>query len=316
MKFLVALLLILLVGCRTPQDTSPAPINNNKMTQEMSSCGKQEVGLLGCFFNEKLEGSLVIPLWYKGEYQIKSERCGFLENKRYEGSQKIEVTYDELLRNKPEEDPTCLYNIKVFIDKFDNGFEGFFLLEKGDVKALQFDYQNTRYTGYAGIQLKETLSAPNHRLSFETNGSGRILWRGCELKGTKQYTDKPSIAFSEIFNGTLVPSVSCVMTVGLIPDDINEPVELAKVHFNVFEKTVVDLAEPAIEYRKGKLIVRADSLVAGIGIGDEYDIKTGGRRKKWSRDVPFDEVVDVRIMTSNGRFMLLKVKNGEVLWVK
>lgn len=314
MKFLV-LLLLLLVGCRTPQDTTPAPINNNKMTQEMSSCGKQEVGLLGCFYDKEQTGSLVIPLWYKGEYQIQSERCGYFKNERYDGSQKLEINYQELLASKPSQEKTCLYNIKVFIDKFDNGFEGFFLLDKGDIKPLEFHLVNKVYSGHAAIQVKEG-TVLNQELIANASTPGTIFWAGCKKNGEKQYVANPKIVLEEVIKDVVTASNSCILTVGLIPDDINLPVELGKLQLNIFEKTVVALSEPTVEQRRSKLTVKADSIVAAIGINDYVSIKSGSGKKRLTRRVNTDEEVDVRVLTSNGRFLLLKVKNGSVLWVK
>jgi hypothetical protein len=315
MKFILSLLLLILVGCTTPQDQTPPPINNNKMTLEMQSCNKQEVGLLGCFYDESKEGQLVIPLWYKGEYQIQSERCGFLQNERFEGTQKAVITYQELLAGTPDQEKSCLFNIKVFIDKFDNGFEGFFLLEKGDIKALQFKLVNQDYVGYAGIQIKEGTSLLQS-IAVKANEPGTIFWEGCKKDGERKYESNPQITLDEVINDVTIPSNSCVLTVGLIPNDVHKPVELGKVHINIYEKTVVSLSKPSLEYDNDKLTVRAEKLVAGIGIGDSWTIKTGNGNKKYSRKVSQDKEVDVRIMTSNGRFMLLKVKNGEVLWIK
>jgi hypothetical protein len=315
MKILLSLLLLLLVSCRTPYDTSPAPINHNLMTQELSSCDQREVGLLGCFYDIKKNGILSVPLWHRGEWQIKSERCRYIANKRYEGTQKLEISYEELLAGKPDTDDTCLYNVKVFIDGFDNGFEGFFLLSKGDIKAAEFSFMGRSFTGYAGLQIRESVLVPD-RLSFVASTPGEIVWEGCQLKGDRRYEKDPQINFQEVIGGSPIPAASCVLTVGLIPDNESLPVELAKVQINIYEKTVVPLPQPALEYEHGELKVTSDKLTAAIGINDKFSIQKGNGKKVLKADVPVDEEVDVRIATSNGRFMLLRVKNGVVLWIK
>lgn len=318
MKLLLSILLILMVGCRSvPHDTSPAPINHNKMTLELQACGKQEVGLNGCLYKDNLEDTLKVPLWYSGEYQIKSERCNYLLNQRYEGSQTAEFSYQDLLAGKPDKEKTCLYNVKVFIDGFDNGFEGFFLLSEGNYKAAEFEFQSRNYLGYGGLQIKEG-AIVNDRLSFTANEPGTIIWEGCQLKGERSYDRNPEINFQEIIGGSPIPRASCVLTVGLIPRDEQSPVELGKVHISIYEKTVQTLPLPVLEYDADdeKLTVRADSLTAVIAIDKSYSIKKGSGKKKFSAYAPYDQEVDVRIATSNGRFILLKVKNGEVLWVK
>lgn len=315
MKTLIILILFILVSCRSlPQDMTPAPINNNLMTLEMEACGKQEVGLNGCFYNENLEEKLVIPLWHSGEYQIKSARCQFLENKRYKNNQKLELTFKKLLAEKPESELSCLYNIKVFIDGFDNGFEGFFLLTKGDIKGAEFEFKNKNFVGYGAAQIKEG-NAVQGRINFKAKSPGTIIWEGCQNKGERQYEENPYINFQEVIGGTPIPAASCILTVGLIPEDSSLPVELAKLHINIYEKTVVSLAQPVISYKNEKLTVEADRVVAAIGIDDYWKLKKSFS-KKISADVPKDLEVSVRLATSNGRFILLKVKNGEVLWAK
>lgn len=315
MKYLIALFLLVIIGCTTPQDMTPPPINHNKMTLEMAACDKQEVGLLGCFYNQDLSKNLRIPLWYKGEYQIRSERCNFFENSRYENSEELEFTYEKLIANKPENEKTCLFNIKVFIDKFDNGFQGFFLLSEGNIKALEFNLSNQNYLGYAGIQIKEGQTLlPNIAIKAKTKGL--VFWEGCKVRGEKKYQSDPTINISEIIGDIAFPLDTCILTIGLIPSDVQLPVELAKIHINIFEKVIVTLPQPSLEYKNEKLKVNADKIVAAIGIGNSLSVEYGNRKKSYKRNVKENEEVDVRIMTSNGRFMLLKVKNGEILWMK
>jgi hypothetical protein len=316
MKFLFFLLIIFTSSCRSlPYDTSPAPISHNKMTLEIQACGKQEVGLNGCFYGDDLTESVKIPLWGKGEYQIKSERCQFFENKRYEKAHNLEISFENLLSQKPEQENSCLYNIKVFIDGFDNGFEGFFLLSKGDLKPLSFEFQNKSYLGYGSVQIREG-NAVQGRIKVLAESSGIIMWEGCQLKGQRKYGNNPEINFQEIISGTPVPNASCILTMGIIPDNQYLPIEYGKFHINVYEKVVQPLVEPSFFYENEKLTVTADKMIAVISIGEYWTFRKGENIKRFTARVPKDEEVDVRLATSNGRFMLLKVKNGKVLWIK
>ncbi len=315
MKTLIIFILFILVSCRSlPQDMTPAPIKSNLMTLEMHACGKEEVGLNGCFYNQNLQDKLVIPLWHNGEYQIKSTRCQFLENKRYKNNQKLELTFEKLLAEKPESELSCLYNIKVFIDGFDNGFEGFFLLTKGDIKGAEFEFKNKNFVGYGAAQIREG-NPVQGRVNFKTKIPGTIIWEGCQNKGERHYDEDPYINFQELITGTPIPAASCILTVGLIPDDSRFPVELAKLHINIYEKTIVSLPQPSISYKNEKLTVEGDRIVAAIGIDDYWRLKKSFS-KKISANVSKDTEVSVRVATSNGRFILLKVKNGEILWAK
>ena len=316
MKLLLTLIMFILVSCRSlPYDGSPAPINHNKMTLELSACNKQEVGLNGCFYKDNLDDILEVPLWGKGQYQIKSERCNFFENKRYENTQKLEVSFETLLSEKPEEESSCLYNIKVFIDGFDNGFEGFFLLSKGDLKPLEFQFQDKDYLGYAGIQIKEG-NVVQGRIKIKAETSGIIVWEGCKTKGQRRYQQNPEINFQEIIAGTPVPAASCILTIGIIPDDQFIPVEYGKFHINIFEKVIQSLAQPSLVYKNKRLTVVADRIVSILSIGNSWTFRRGDSIKRFTAKVKQDEEIDVRIATSNGRFMLLKVKNGKALWIK
>lgn len=316
MKYLLIVLMVLMFGCRSiPYDSSPAPINHNKMTLELSACNKQEVGLNGCFYKDSLAETLEIPLWGKGEYQIRSERCNFFENKRYENSQKLELSFETLLSEKPEEESTCLYNIKVFIDGFDNGFEGFFLLSKGDLKPLEFRFQDKEYLGYAGVQIKEG-NPVQGRIRIKAETSGIIVWEGCQVKGQRRYQQNPEINFQEIIAGTPVPAASCILSIGIIPDNESIPVEYGKFHINIFEKVIQSLSQPSLSYKDKELTVVADKDIAVLSIGDSWTFRRGDNLKRFTAKVKQNEEVNVRIATSNGRYMLLKVKNGEVLWIK
>lgn len=316
MKFLLIILMLVIAACRSlPYDTSPAPINHNKMTLEIQACGKQEVGLNGCFYGNDLNEVIKIPLWGKGEYQVKSERCQFFENKRYEKAQSLEISFANLLSQKPEKESSCLYNIKVFIDGFDNGFEGFFLLSKGDLKPLTFEFQNKVNLGYGSTQIKEG-NAVQGRIKILAETSGVIIWEGCQLKGERKYQKDPEINFQEIIAGTPIPKASCILTMGIIPDNQNLPVEYGKLHINIYEKVVQPLVQPSLFYENEKLTVTAEKMIAVISIGDHWTFRKGENIKRFTAKVHKDEEVDVRLATSNGRFMLLKVKNGKVLWIK
>lgn len=316
MKFLFILLVLFLSACRSlPYDTSPAPINHNKMTLEMQACGKQEVGLNGCFYGEDLSELLIVPLWGKGEYQVKSERCQFFENKRYDKSQNLEISFENLLAQKPSEENGCVYNIKVFIDGFDNGFEGFFLLSRGDLKPLTFEFQDKVNFGYGGVQIKEG-NAVQGRIKIFAETSGLIVWEGCQLKGERKYQKNPEINFQEVIAETPIPKASCILSMGIIPDDENLPIEYGKLHINIYEKVVQSFVQPSLFYENEKLTVTADRMTAIISIGDIWTFRKGDNIKKFTAKVLKDQEVDVRLATSNGRFMLLKVKNGKILWIK
>lgn len=313
--YLAILILLLFTGCQSiPQDPTPAPIKNNLLTLEMSSCGQTQVGLIGCFYKDDLKPTLTIPLWEKGEYQIKSDRCNFFENKRYMSQQDLVISYETLLANKPQFENTCLYNIKVFIQGFDFGFEGFFLLTDIDTfKPAAFSFGKESFDGHAGLQTREGAEVLDS-FKFERPYSGTLVWEGCNVSGEVAFNKNAKLDFKTIFPGYITTKDSCILTLGVIPDDENLPRELAEIHFNIFDKSVVPLNDPTITYKNEKLKVVADKLVAGIVIDKDVSIEHGNKEKSFSSSVKKDQEVFVRLLTSNGRYLLLKVKNGEVLW--
>ena len=315
MKKIIGLFLIILVGCQTIyQDKSPAPINNNLMTLEMFSCNKRDAGLLGCFYKNNINDNLSIPLWEKGEYQIKSEVCNYFQNKRYVGNQTLNLTYSELIKNKPESEETCLYNIKVFIDGFDNGFEGFFLLSNlDDFSPINFIFENKEYEGYAGLQIIQGADIKSS-FKFIKSYSGTLYWEGCNTKGAYIFDKNVELKFKEILPNYLWPSDSCVLTLGIVPNDSKIKKELGAIHINIFDKNIVPLSEPSVNYQNNKLKVDGEYSLAAIAINEDFKLFGSDSKKIFNKKISQDEEALVRTFTSNGRFGLLKVKNGIVIW--
>ncbi len=307
---------IMLAGCSIPQDRSPAPIDHGLRTLEMASCEKRDVGLLGCFFSvEDPIGTLSIPLYHKGEYVITSKQCDYNLNKRYDKKRELTLSYAELLKNKPHDDMNCLYDVKVFVDGFDKGFRGSFLLVRKGYKSTTFSYRKKNYTGIGGIQLREG-NPTDHKITFpDIAYPGLMFWEGCSSDGELKFEESPSIDFKDLFSSAYQSeNDSCILTIGVIPDDNQIPVEYGKYQINFYGNPVVTLAYPSISYKKEKLKVRFDKLVAAYYVAGKQKIRRTNSSRKVTRTVKRDQVVWLKWATSNGRYNLIKIQNGEVIW--
>lgn len=314
-NFLLLILLTMFAACGSvPQDHTMPPIDGNLYTLELASCGKRDVGLLGCAI--EANGSLELIAIHKGEYQIKSNRCNFFENKKYSEDGKIAFSYEKLTANKPASEKNCLYDVMLFVDGLDKGFRGQFLLVEKEFKFANFEFLNQKFNGIGQIQIKEG-SEMLQSLKFEAATPGTIFWEGCKKSGEKNYKSNPEIAFKEIISDYLTEGSTCILTIGLMPNDLDKEVEYAKFHISVFDKSIVSLAEPQVseKQRFGKwyATVRADALVAAIAVGDNWKITKGTKEKKFTSRIQSDEYY-VRVATANGRYMLLKVKDGGIVW--
>jgi hypothetical protein len=269
------------------------------------------VGILGC---ENIEGgTLEVPVIYGGEYQIHSERCNYYENKKFGGTQVLSFDYKKLMEGKPENDQSCIFDVKVFISGMDKGLRGQFILANATAKWAKFKTFKQSFEGIGWIQLKEGTSLEN-KIEFELTEPGIIFWEGCQKRGEMHYASNPAIALNQIFDTYATVKDSCILNVGVLPDNVHTEVQFAKVSLSVFDKSSVSLSEPIIKQTGKYLRVEADPVVAAIGINDHFRIKKGNGIKNFKAKVDPSKEAFVRIITANGRYMLLKVKDGVVTW--
>jgi hypothetical protein len=308
-------LLCVVAGCGSiPQDSTPAPIDYNQYSLELDSCGKRDVGLLGCYYDpSNIKGSLWVPMGHKGEIQISSNRCNFFLNKRFTVNEKLSYEYSQLLANADKAENSCLFDIKVFVDGMDKGLRGQFLLQKKEFASTNFTWMKQEFLGLGQFQIKEG-SSIRSALVFKADEPGFIFWKGCELEGDKRFEKNPELFINEILEGYLVIEKSCVLTVGIVPDNKDAPVMLNKINIQIFGKPLVSMVDPTFKYKKGKLYVTADRMTAIMKLGEKYYVKKGTRIKKAKIKVKKDEAIYIGIGTSNGRYSLYKVKNGVVIW--
>ncbi|MDD3412538.1 MAG: hypothetical protein PHY47_00905 [Lachnospiraceae bacterium] len=318
MKFFIILLMfVILSSCGSiPQDPTMPPMDGNLRTLEMASCGKRDVGILGCETNLD-DGILEIPVLYAGEIHIRSDNCNFFENKRYGGTQVLTYYHKDLIANKPSTEKSCIYDIKVFISGYDKGLRGEFFLSDKEFRYPEFKIFSQSFEGLGWIQVKEGTDLVNS-ISFKVADPGIIFWECGQRKGEKSYEANPQISFEEIFKAYIFEKDSCYLNVGIIPNDPKKEVMMAKIAVNVFDKSITSLSEPTFEFKKGirkySLKVIADPYTAGIQVKNKFKITKGTKVKTFKIRVNKNEEVPVRIITAGGRYLLLKVKNGEVIW--
>ena len=324
MKTILHLALILLFGCGSiPKDLTPAPIDNNLFTAEMAACGRRDVGLLGCNFDKTsiLEDLfLEIPLIREGEYIITSKKCNFNENKTYSRTEILKISFADLLAGKPENQNVCDFDVKIFINGLDKGSRGIFsLIDQGKFKAASGEFWSGQslasFQGVGGVQLRAGISKDYH-LKFRTETPGTIVWFGCDTDGEKKYKFNPTLFLHELFVGALIQTKSCILEVGLIPDDTKKKPEIFTFNIQIFSQLIVQLPDPTLKLKhNGRFLkVQADAAVAVIVINGKYKVLTGAEAKVFTTRVTSGKEVWVRISTANGRTNLYKILNGEIIW--
>ena len=308
---LYAILGLMLSGCGSiPQDNTPAPIDNNLYTLELASCDKRDVGLMTCSYRESQDLSsrfLEIPLFHEGEFQINSTRCGFERTFRYSDQSTARFSYEELLAGMPSNQSTCTFDVKLFVDDLDRGFRGLFTLtDMEDFQEAEATFLDRVFTGTGHYQTRTNYQGLDF-FTFYADYSGTIFGEGCNIDFEFHFTDNPKVKFNEA-----IASHSCILRIGLIPDDPNLPVEFFTFSYQAFSTDVARLAQPVLEWDGKRLRVTGDSLVAVIAIDNEYKVFKGRSNKRLRERV--SGAVWVRMATSNGRFDLYRVDEGEVTW--
>lgn len=321
MRFISYILLTVLLGAcgSVPRDPTAAPIDNNLYTAELHACGKVNVGLVTCNFTsteDLSQKALELPLFNKGEYQIKSTKCNYSVNKSFEGNQILKLTFAELMANRLPDQAICDFDIKVFISGMDRGFRGILSLVNSDRPLADVEFWTgsklASFKGAGEMQMRAG-SNPEQFFKYLTDKPGTLVWFGCDVDGEKDYQSNPVLRLDEVFFGGLIPEKSCILETGFIPAN-GDPAQVFTVNIQIFTRQIVQLPDPKLEYNGKRLKVSADPVVAMIAINDTYKIKHGDGVKTLSRKVEKDEVVWVRIASANGRYNLYKVLNGEIIW--
>jgi uncharacterized protein YceK len=313
MKLILLLFTILLYGCGSvPKDKTPAPFDNNLYTQELQSCDKTDVGLLTCTYKQDAIGELVIPTLFSGEYDIRSSRCAFGKSGRFEKSQPIKITYKELLQFKPSTQTTCIFDVKVFMDKMDRGMRAIFLLsdmeefEPLSVTFLGQDYDDG--TGYH--QLRR-----NHSRELEfvirTQVPGTVIMEGC---GIYDEFDINFIKAVPIKQAISPERTGCVLRFGLVPFDDSEPLRLHTFLYENFSTDIIRLAGPNVDIRRGYYRITMAREVAFAAMGGVNKVFKGTRVKKLKVKYVQGREYILRMGTANGRYAIYGIKDGVVTW--
>lgn len=314
-------LFLLLYGCGSiPRDTSPAPIDNNLFTAEIEGCHGVNLGLAGCYYSSRedaLNKFLSLKLFHKGEYEIKSTKCSFSKVQTYVGNQVVKLSVDDLIAYKPDTELSCVFDIKVFVEGLDRGFRGMFVLinkESFNTTSADFNYGRFTYSfsEMGSLQIKEG-SELNGSLKFKSDNPGEIVWVGCELTGEKKFKSNPEISLQEIFQKELKVNKSCILEVGIVYTGTNKKPEIFTFNIQIFNNSVVALADPVVQIDESKVKVTADPIVAVIGVDNQYCFNKT-RKNGVAKFKRVSDSFTLRLVTSNGRYNLYKILNGKVVW--
>lgn len=314
-------LILFLYGCGSiPRDTSPAPIDNNLFTAEIAGCHGVNLGLAGCYYSSKADTTdkfLSLKLFHKGEYEIKSNKCSFNKTQTYVGNQTVKIPIDELIAYKPDTELSCVFDIKVFVEGLDRGFRGMFvLINKENLKttSADFKYGSSVHSFFemGSLQIKKG-SQLNGSLNFKSEDPGEIVWVGCEITGEKKFKSNPELKLEEVFQKELTVGKSCILEIGIVYNDPLKQPEIFTFNIQIFDESVLPLADPIVEIDGSKVKVTADPLVAVIGLDNQYCFNKN-RKKGVAKFKKVSDDFTLRLVTSNGRYNLYRILNGKVVW--
>jgi hypothetical protein len=311
MKIILLLFSLFLVGCgNIPVDKTPAPFDNNFYTQELRSCEKTDVGLLVCPL--KKDGELVIPTLLDGEYDIKSNRCAYAKGGRFSKSNPIRISYDELTEGRPSSQTTCIFDVKVFMDKMDRGMRGIFVLtDMEEFKPLNVSFLRSEFKDGTGYYQLRRGHSPDLEFLIRSNEQGWVVIEGCGIE-KEFYLDYTGT----IRIGDVIPSnkTGCILRFGLIPDDNTKPLQMHTFLYQNFSSDIVRLPTPTIEQGKTYWKIKMAPEIAFMSIGGKTKIFKGNRTKTYKFKYKKDQEYLLRIGTANGRYSIYTVKNGVLRW--
>lgn len=311
MYFFTIFLCIFIYSCgRIPVDKTPAPIDNNLWTLEMSTSENTDVGLIGVSYyrSEGAEEYVDIPLIGKGTLTIRSQRCLYENVQTYDvGDWAIRrFSISDLVAKVPSSEFACIFNIVMFVEGLDKGFQGqlYVQIKEQDELPLKFTLNGKNFTNIGWYQFRQGSTFAND-ISFALGKPGKLLVAGCGRDLEIPFQGDLTLPLRDLIGTPRLPG--CVYTIGAQYND--GTIAIAELNLKVFSESVVSLPDPALEYENERLKVTADPVVAYLGIDDYFK-----KKNQLSRKVKKDETALVRLMTANGRYKLLGVKNGEIVW--
>lgn len=289
---------LMLSSCGSmPKDNSLSPVDAGLYVLEMrSSCG-YDVGLHGCHFNSQtnLEEKFVqFPVAFKGEWEIVSDRCNFSSKQTFDGQSWVTFSWAELLKNRNQSAVACLFSMRVKIDGVRSLMGQFLLEDNEEFESAKIRIFDRNYVGVAYFQLKKSSSLD----SFVELEAQEVEFEGCGASGVEQSN---KVLLSKLFPDRK----SCLMALGGVSDTFS----IGTLNIKFYDDKFVDLPMPKISYKNGKLSIEADEIVGVVAINDRWK-----KSNKMSLKVKSSETVFVRLLTSNGRFLVIGVQNGRVVW--
>lgn len=300
------LLAVFITSCgQLPIDESPAPLDYGHLSLEMHYDQEFDQGTLGTVvnFDEPGNKSLRIPTFGKGEVSITSKRCVFSETRNFGRSTKeISYSIEKLIKNVPNEEFACIFNIFMFVDGLDRGMQGqFYVLRDEGFEPVIFSILDKDFVTVGGYQFSDAANF-NIDIQFDIMRSGKMIYSGCGASGEIDFDENPTIKLADV----LPNKESCIVTFGFLYD--NGTRSIAEINLVVFDKSVLEIPDPQMRFRNGELKIQSEMPVGIVGIDRKI------RRGLVVYDEVGDNEVSVRLVTANGRYKLLRVTKGEITW--
>lgn len=320
MKILLPLMILIVVGCKHfPIDRVPSGNDLGLRNIELASCETRDLGILGCIAPEDLTTAfLKIPTGLEGEYQIRSNKCGFFEEGSFSNNETLSFSYAHLLRNK-EDQKECLYDVKLFVDNFKEILRGLFkITDLESFNPAKMTFQNRDYQGTASFQFRTELN-PANNFRFNVTGTGTILIDGCNKQLEERYDGVKNISFE-----ALAPKFkkTCHYVIGILPDNESSTPELFSLTLARFDKATRMISKPRVWFKGKDIKFSFEQPVSQAMVnGKLYTFKCGvlqscqgNRRSEIKIDYDPSTVYWIRLFTTNGRYNLFKYYKGELIW--
>ncbi|GAB1376787.1 hypothetical protein MASR1M48_16390 [Lactococcus petauri] len=298
-KILLLILFLTITSCGSlPEDKSMSPVDAGLYLLEIrSSCGVDS-GLHGCHYNSltDLESkTLSFPVAFQGEYEIVSERCNLSIKQSFKGESFVTYKWSDLLKNKSPDAIACLFSLRVKIDGVRSIMGQFLLEDSQEFESVKANFMGRDYEGVVSYQLPNDSNLDN---VLKIPDSAQIEYEGCGASGNKIGSE---IGLKEMFP----EKKSCLMAIA----GINEKLSIGTFNLKFYDSKYSALPYPKISYNGKKLTIEADPIVGIVSINNKWK-----KSHKMSLSVKKGETAWIRLLTSNGRFLLLGIKDGGIVW--
>lgn len=302
MRWLIMMLLMVACGSAVVQDHAPAPIEEGQKRVETQLCDSHEVGENGCAFVEgTISGSLKIFKVYEGEISILGIGCDvdYSQSYAHDGKEWLELDLINLVGQKIEDD--CVLTITQKIQ-----WKG---ADRAPFPIKDFRGTVTLATCPNGVKCsmsyeQKRLSDPTSLFGFDKEIAGKYMLAGCgrDLVPPSNFSGNLKFNLAQYLPNK--EDTGCMFILGVVGK------ERYKVYRKVwsYSDQVRLLPLPELRVQKKRVYFTLDPSVLAVSVDGYitsrkyFDIKDQGNY--------------LRLYTSQGRSLVMFIKNGVIVWAK